>query len=197
MNKKIKILSGFALIFACLGAVLLTVSPIYAEESKKVTIKPIGTPVSDDQGKQEIPKETLESLKCTKDDKDCYNGYKCKAGTEGCAISAFSCGPGHERKVYAGAQSECDIRKNDVDSKGQEKTTMYYLNIVINVVLGVMGVVSVVMIILGGINYTTSQGDPTKAGKAQKTIIFSIVGLVVALLAFAIVNFVLTNVFKG
>ena len=47
------------------------------------------------------------------------------------------------------------------------------------------------MIILGGISYATSQGDPGKVKKGKDTILYGIIGLVVALLAYAIVNFVL------
>ena len=50
---------------------------------------------------------------------------------------------------------------------------------------------AVIMIILGGVNYATSQGDPNKVNKAKSTIMYGIIGLVICLLAFAIVNFVL------
>jgi len=62
---------------------------------------------------------------------------------------------------------------------------------VLNVVFGVIAIVSVVFIIIGGINYSTSQGDGAKVKKAKDTILYGIIGLVVSLLAFAIVNFVL------
>lgn len=65
---------------------------------------------------------------------------------------------------------------------------------VINVVLGVVGIIAVVMMIIGGISFITSQGDAGKVTKARNTILYGVVGLIVALLAFAIVNFVLTNV---
>ena len=42
-----------------------------------------------------------------------------------------------------------------------------------------------------------SNGDAAKLTKAKNTIIYSVIGLVVALLAFAIVNFVLANVFSS
>jgi len=67
---------------------------------------------------------------------------------------------------------------------------------IINVILAVVGVIAVIMIIIGGIQYTTSAGDPGKVKKAKDTILYGIVGLVIALAAFAIVNFVLDNVFS-
>lgn len=69
------------------------------------------------------------------------------------------------------------------------------LNVVINVVLAVVGFIAVVMIIMGGISFITSQGDSSKVTKARNTILYGVIGLVIALLAFAIVNFVLMNVF--
>ena len=62
---------------------------------------------------------------------------------------------------------------------------------IINTIIFVIGIVAVVMIIIGGINYATSQGDPSKVKKGKDTILYGIIGLVVALLAYAIVNFVL------
>lgn len=67
------------------------------------------------------------------------------------------------------------------------------LGTVINVLLFIVGAVAVIMIIFSGIQYVASSGDPARIKKAKDTLIYSIVGLVVALLAFAVVNFVLTS----
>ena len=64
---------------------------------------------------------------------------------------------------------------------------------IIQAIIGVIGVVAVIFIIVGAINYTMSQGDPGKVKKARDTILYSVIGLIVALLAFAIVNFILTK----
>ena len=62
---------------------------------------------------------------------------------------------------------------------------------IFNVVIGIVGLIAVVMIVIGGISYTTSAGDSGKVKKAKDTILYGIVGLVISLLAFAIVNFVI------
>ncbi|MDR0591010.1 MAG: pilin [Candidatus Nomurabacteria bacterium] len=67
---------------------------------------------------------------------------------------------------------------------------------VINVALFIIGALSVIMLIYGGIRYTTSAGDSSKITSAKHTIMYAIIGLVVALLAYAIVNFVVTNISK-
>lgn len=53
-----------------------------------------------------------------------------------------------------------------------------------------VGIISVIMIIVGGFQYTTA-GDAASAAKARKTIIYSVVGLVISLSAFTITQFVL------
>lgn len=62
-----------------------------------------------------------------------------------------------------------------------------------NVLLFVIGAVSVVMLIIGGIRYTISQGDQAAVTSAKNTILYSVVGLVVAILAYAAVNFVISS----
>jgi len=61
---------------------------------------------------------------------------------------------------------------------------------VVNVLLYVIGAVAVIMIVIGGIRYTTSNGDSSQVTSAKNTILYAVVGLVIALLAYAIVNFV-------
>lgn len=65
--------------------------------------------------------------------------------------------------------------------------------IIINTLLYILGIIAVIMIIVGGLRYTTSAGDASKVKAAKDTILYSIVGLVVAILAFSIVNFVITR----
>jgi hypothetical protein len=64
---------------------------------------------------------------------------------------------------------------------------------VINVFSLIVGVVSVIMIIVGGLRYITSGGDSGKVSAAKNTIIYAIIGLVVVALAQFIVQFVLSK----
>lgn len=66
-----------------------------------------------------------------------------------------------------------------------------------NVLLFIIGAVSVIMLIIGGIRYTVSQGDSSAVTSAKNTILYSIIGLVVAIIAFAAVNFVIGNFVKS
>ena len=68
---------------------------------------------------------------------------------------------------------------------------------IINGVIAVLGLVCVVVMIIGGISYMTSSGDAGKVKKAKDTILYGLIGLVVCVLAFAIVNFVIKNIIGG
>ncbi len=65
---------------------------------------------------------------------------------------------------------------------------------IINAVIVVLGIVCVIVMIIGGINYMTSSGDAGKVKKAKDTILYGVIGLVICVLAFAIVNFVIVNI---
>ena len=65
---------------------------------------------------------------------------------------------------------------------------------IINAVIGILGIVCVVVMIIGGVNYMTSSGDAGKVKKAKDTILYGLIGLVVCVLAFALVNFVITGI---
>ena len=62
---------------------------------------------------------------------------------------------------------------------------------IVNTILFIIGAVSVIMIIFGGFRYVTSGGDSGGVTSAKNTILYAVIGLVVALLAYAIIQFVL------
>lgn len=66
-----------------------------------------------------------------------------------------------------------------------------------NVLLFIIGAISVIMLIIGGIRYVVSGGDSTAVTSAKNTILYAIVGIVVAILAYALVNFVITSFAAG
>jgi hypothetical protein len=67
------------------------------------------------------------------------------------------------------------------------------LTTVTNILLFLMGAISVIMIIVGGIRYATSQGDQTQMQSAKNTILYAVIGVVVSIAAYAIVSFVVTQ----
>ncbi len=83
--------------------------------------------------------------------------------------------------------------------KGVNEETMAKEKVgkIINVVYGLIGVVAVIFVIIGGFKYMTSQGDPERLKNAKNTIMFSLIGLVVTLSAFAITAFILNALGSG
>jgi hypothetical protein len=63
-----------------------------------------------------------------------------------------------------------------------------------NIIVFITGAISVLMIIIGGLRYVTSGGDQGGITSAKNTILYAVIGLIVSVMAYAIVNFVLTNI---
>jgi len=65
------------------------------------------------------------------------------------------------------------------------------VNDIVNALLYVLGAVAVIVIIVAGILYATSSGDPALITKAKNTLLYAVIGLLVAIMAYAIVNYVI------
>lgn len=63
-----------------------------------------------------------------------------------------------------------------------------------NTILYAVGIISVIMLIYGGLRYIVSGGDSKKVTDAKNTIMYAIIGLIISILAFAIVNFVINAI---
>ena len=101
--------------------------------------------------------------------------------------------------VHAADIVNCDGLTKEQCSLVSEDRLNYQKNnnIIWNVVQFIfmlLGGVAVIMIVVGGIQYATSQGDAGAVAKAKNTILYAVIGLVVALLATGIVSFVISNV---
>ncbi len=68
---------------------------------------------------------------------------------------------------------------------------------VVNTMLFIVGFLSVIMLIWGGLRYIISGGNATAVTAAKNTILYAIVGLIIAIFAYAIVNFVIGSLTDG
>lgn len=68
-----------------------------------------------------------------------------------------------------------------------------WIKSIVNVILYIIGAIAVVMIVIGGLRYVLSGGDSSQTKSAKDTILYAVIGLVVAVLAYSIVNFVVFN----
>lgn len=90
----------------------------------------------------------------------------------------------------------CQGNNTVCGNKGSTNPLFDIIQNVINLLLYASGIIAVIMIIIGGINYVLSGGDQSKITTAKNTIFYAVIGLVVAALSFAIVNFVVAELFK-
>ncbi|MDB5179188.1 MAG: conserved rane protein of unknown function [Patescibacteria group bacterium] len=65
---------------------------------------------------------------------------------------------------------------------------------VTNTLIFLVGAVSVIMIIIGGLRYILSNGDPKQAETGRNTVMYAVIGIIVAIAAYAIVGFVTTHI---
>lgn len=109
------------------------------------------------------------------------------ANSSGSGGSSGICPPGSKNPGAANIAA-CNI---DPDHKGDDLISD--TNKIINVVIGVLGVVAVAVVIYGGFLFLTAQGDPGKIKKGKDSITWGIIGLIIALLSWSIINFVLST----
>lgn len=94
--------------------------------------------------------------------------------------------------TYASTASE--IEKGVIAVGGANETPIdVRFQSIVNIMLYVLGALAVIMIVVGGIRYVTSTGDASRVKAAKDTVMYAVIGLVVAILAYAIVNFVVRS----
>ena len=108
-------------------------------------------------------------------------------------IGAFALAPvssvAAEGALDVACEGNSDSALCDNDTKNQSADSL--VKTIVNTLLFIVGGLSVVMIIIGGILYVISQGDSGNVTKAKNTLLYSVIGLIVSFLAYAIVNWVL------
>ncbi|MBI3494824.1 hypothetical protein HY004_02475 [Candidatus Saccharibacteria bacterium] len=65
---------------------------------------------------------------------------------------------------------------------------------IINLLIYIAGIIAVIIIVIAGMRFVTSNGDSGATSKARNEIIYAVVGLVIAIMAYALVNFILINI---
>lgn len=85
---------------------------------------------------------------------------------------------------------------NAAGGNNDNRTLQGSFQSIVNMLLFLIGAVAVIMIIIGGFKYVTANGDSSAITSAKNTILYSVIGIVVAIMAYAIVNFVLVSFTK-
>jgi len=66
-----------------------------------------------------------------------------------------------------------------------------YVNPAIDLLSVIFGLLAVISLILAGINYATSEGDPQKASKAKRRIANTVIGIVAYMFLYAFLQFII------
>jgi len=97
--------------------------------------------------------------------------------------NAAACAPGSSAK-------DCILDGSSVKTGTGNKSITELIKTVTDILLFVLGAIAVIVIVIGGIRYAVSGGDSSAVTGAKNSILYAVIGLVVALLAYAIVHFV-------
>ena len=92
-------------------------------------------------------------------------------------------------KACAGKASTTAICLN---KDGADTKVTSFIQTLVNVLLFILGAVCVVVIVLSGFFYATSGGDSALIAKAKNTLLYAVIGLIVAILAYALVGWVIS-----
>ena len=102
--------------------------------------------------------------------------------------------------TYAACTSAADYVQDGADKAGGKSSNTAdpkeIIQTIVRILLFLIGAVSVIMIIIGGFRYVISQGDSGAVTSAKNTILYAVIGLIVAIFAWAIVDFVIDNLAK-
>lgn len=113
-----------------------------------------------------------------------------------CLVMVFTAVSPVSLPVYADAKDEVKKGADMTNSGGSAKQDLPdVITTIINVMLFIAGALAVIMIIYGGIRYITAHGDEKQVKVAKDTIVYSVVGLIIAIIAYALVTFIF-NRFK-
>ena len=110
--------------------------------------------------------------------------FAAKCGNGGSGVSFFGLDSWY-------AELECDggeISQENFKSDKLAGTVLAVIGTVVKDLMFIGGMLAVVMLIYAGVQYITSAGNPVQVAKASKTITASVTGLVIAILAYAIVT---------
>ena len=88
---------------------------------------------------------------------------------------------------------QIDAAQGCLSPSGGESTITGIIRAVISILSYIVGIVAVIMVIVAGFKYTKSGGDSNNVSSAKSTLIYALVGLIIAALAQLIVHFALSS----
>ncbi len=124
-------------------------------------------------------------------DKDPYPAV-CKAGFDKGKAEASSGGGGTNNPTPI--KSDPNDFDPDLSSLPDASTGKDKINTIVSIAFGIAGALALLFIVIGGLRYILSSGNPETSAQAKNTIVYALVGLVITIAAYGIVVFVINNV---
>ena len=117
------------------------------------------------------------------------------------AVTSLATGLATSQGVFAQGNVKKGVSEGVADAEPSSGSDQLFgeggtFQTIANILLFVVGAISVLMLIVGGIRYVVSAGDQQAVTNAKNTILYAIVGIVLAFIAFAAVQFV-TNALEA
>ena len=110
------------------------------------------------------------------------------------AVAAFVFVPDIAQAAPVDVLSGCRGDSSVCQNSGGGNAVYKIIKGIINLLITIAGIISVIMIIVGGIKYSTSGGDAKAISSGKDTLVYAVIGLVISVMAFAIVNVVLGKI---
>lgn len=95
--------------------------------------------------------------------------------------------------VFADAKTQIESAVNEVGGSENKTDVRGFIGNIIKTMFFVVGVLAVIVIIFAGVTFVISAGNSQTIQKAKTTIIYAVIGLIVSILSYAIVNFVVSS----
>ena len=92
------------------------------------------------------------------------------------------------------ASEASDQLRVNTDSLPNVSANQGLIDDIARVVFGILGSIAVLIIVLAGLKYITSKGDPQEMAQAKNALVYALVGLAIVILSYSIVAFVINNV---
>ncbi len=99
-----------------------------------------------------------------------------------------------ETCTHTGGEVEEGEHGGFKDCKNVKNGVVQTIQRIISILLFIIGIIAVVVIVIAGIMYATSGGNAEQTKKAKDAILYAVIGIIVAVMAYAIVGFVTQNI---
>lgn len=98
-------------------------------------------------------------------------------------------------KVGGTSASNTSVCKDvNTQSKSNKNPILNILKTALNIISYVAGIAAIILIVIAGITFMTSGGDPQSVSSARNTIIYAIVGIIILVVSQAIITFIIDKV---